>query len=101
MPNDPTSVPSHAEKAMAANAQSRDRQGRSEDQARLLHVGMMGDGTEEQNLDQVGDPSARITKEEVQQAFAPNKASASPGETASDAAAEQRGEDEGMPAPPT
>ena len=30
---------------------------------------MMGDGTEEQNLGQKGDPSARITKEEVEEAF--------------------------------
>lgn len=30
---------------------------------------MMGDGTEEQNLNQKGDPSARITKDEVEQAF--------------------------------
>lgn len=26
------------------------------------HPGMMGDGTEEQNLNQKGDPSARITE---------------------------------------
>ena len=30
---------------------------------------MMGDGTEEQNLGQTGDPSARITRDEVEQAF--------------------------------
>ena len=30
---------------------------------------MMGDGTEEQNLNQIGDPSARITEDEVDQAF--------------------------------
>jgi len=34
-----------------------------------LHPGMMGDGTEEQNLGQEGDPSARITEEEVVAAF--------------------------------
>ena len=34
------------------------------------HPGMMGDGTEEQNLGQPGDPSARITAEEVEAAFA-------------------------------
>jgi hypothetical protein len=34
------------------------------------HVGMMGDGTEEQNLDQPGNPAARIKKEEVDAAFA-------------------------------
>ena len=33
------------------------------------HVGMMGDGTEEQNLDQAGDPAARITEDEVKDAF--------------------------------
>ena len=33
------------------------------------HPGMMGDGTEEQNLNQKGDPSARITEDEVKDAF--------------------------------
>ncbi len=33
------------------------------------HPGMMGDGTEEQNLDQRGDPAARIKKDEVDAAF--------------------------------
>jgi hypothetical protein len=33
------------------------------------HPGMMGDGTEEQNLNQKGDPSARITEAEVKDAF--------------------------------
>ena len=37
------------------------------------HVGMMGDGTEEQSLDQPGNPSARITEAEVKEAFAPGK----------------------------
>lgn len=31
--------------------------------------GVMGDGTEEQNLGQPGDPGARITEEEVEAAF--------------------------------
>lgn len=31
--------------------------------------GMMGDGTEEQNLNQPGDPSLRIKKEDVEAAF--------------------------------
>ena len=34
------------------------------------HPGMMGDGTEEQNLNQRGDPSKRITGDEVEEAFA-------------------------------
>ena len=33
------------------------------------HPGMMGDGTEEQNLNQKGDPSARITEAEAKEAF--------------------------------
>lgn len=33
------------------------------------HPGMMGDGTEEQNLDQPGNPAARITEDEVRDAF--------------------------------
>ena len=39
------------------------------DKVKELHPGMMGDGTEEQNLNQKGDPSARITEAEVQEAF--------------------------------
>ena len=34
------------------------------------HPGMMGDGTEEQNLNQPGNPGARIKKDEVDAAFA-------------------------------
>ena len=37
------------------------------------HVGMMGDGTEEQNLGQPGNPAARIKKEEVDAAFAKDR----------------------------
>ncbi|MGX9391865.1 hypothetical protein ACWX0K_00225 [Nitrobacteraceae bacterium UC4446_H13] len=33
------------------------------------HPGMLGDGTEEQNLNQPGDSSARITKGDVDAAF--------------------------------
>jgi hypothetical protein len=35
------------------------------------HPGMMGDGTEEQNLGQEGNPEARITEDEVRAAFDP------------------------------
>ncbi len=38
-------------------------------QAKNLHPGMMGDGTEEQNLNQTGNPSARITQDEIDAAF--------------------------------
>ena len=37
--------------------------------AKVPHPGMMGDGTEEQNLDQEGNPAARIKKDEVDAAF--------------------------------
>jgi hypothetical protein len=33
------------------------------------HPGMMGDGTEEQNLGQPGNPDARIKKDEAEAAF--------------------------------
>ena len=38
-------------------------------QARSPHPGMMGDGTEEQNLNQQGNPEARITQDDVDGAF--------------------------------
>ena len=37
--------------------------------AKNLHPGMMGDGTEEQNLNQTGNPGARIAQEEIDAAF--------------------------------
>jgi hypothetical protein len=33
------------------------------------HPGMLGDETEEQNLNQPGDPKARITRDEVEDTF--------------------------------
>jgi hypothetical protein len=39
----------------------------------LPHPGMMGDGTEEQNLNQPGVPGARITGEDVEAAFGESK----------------------------
>jgi hypothetical protein len=41
----------------------------SKQQADISHPGMMGDGTEEQNLDERGEPAARIKKDEVDAAF--------------------------------
>jgi len=35
----------------------------------ISHPGMMGDGTEEQSLDERGNPAARIKKKEVVAAF--------------------------------
>lgn len=37
------------------------------------HPGMMGDGTEEQNLNQTGNPGARIKEDEVREAFKDQK----------------------------
>jgi hypothetical protein len=37
--------------------------------AKISHPGMMGDGTEEQNLGERGNPAARIKKKEVVAAF--------------------------------
>jgi hypothetical protein len=52
---------------MAAAPTTRAKKGKS----KIPYPGMMGDGTEEQNLDQTGDPSARITQADVQAAFDP------------------------------
>jgi hypothetical protein len=38
-------------------------------QTDVSHPGMMGDGTEEQNLNQRGNPTARIKKDELDAAF--------------------------------
>jgi hypothetical protein len=38
-------------------------------QANNPHPGMMGDGTEEQNLNQQGNPGERITQDDVDEAF--------------------------------
>ncbi len=35
----------------------------------IIHMGMMGDGTEEQNLGERGDPAKRIKEDEVDAAF--------------------------------
>ena len=35
----------------------------------IVHPGMLGDGTEEQNLNETGDPSARIKQDELDAAF--------------------------------
>jgi hypothetical protein len=35
----------------------------------FVHPGMMGDGTEEQNLNERGDPAARIEEDELDAAF--------------------------------
>jgi hypothetical protein len=37
--------------------------------AKVRYPGMMGDGTEEQNLGQRGNPGARIKKKEITAAF--------------------------------
>jgi hypothetical protein len=37
--------------------------------AKVVHPGMMGDGTEEQNLGERGNPAARIRKKDVIAAF--------------------------------
>jgi hypothetical protein len=45
----------------------------TEQKSATPHPGMMGDGTEEQNLDQPGNPAARIKKDEVDAAFSKDR----------------------------
>ena len=42
---------------------------KTQKRAKVAHPGMMGDGTEEQNLGERGNPAARIKKKEVVAAF--------------------------------
>jgi hypothetical protein len=42
--------------------------------AKISHPGMMGDGTEEQNLGERGNPAARIKRKEVVAAFGKKRA---------------------------
>jgi hypothetical protein len=42
---------------------------KTKQRAKVAHPGMMGDGTEEQNLGERGNPAARIKKKEVVAAF--------------------------------
>jgi hypothetical protein len=37
--------------------------------SKITHPGMMGDGTEEQNLNEKGNPTLRIKSDEVDAAF--------------------------------
>jgi hypothetical protein len=55
------------------------RAGSKPGQQGLSRPGVMGDETEEQNLNQPGDPSARISREDVEAAFSGNKPAASTG----------------------
>lgn len=64
MTNDPTTTP-----AGEADMTVTGKTGRGRSANRASYPGMMGDGTEEQNLNQAGDPSARIGEGEVDAAF--------------------------------
>jgi hypothetical protein len=51
VPTDPNRPPSNTEKAMSANARSRDQQGKAADRARReFRLDISGNGAEEQNL---------------------------------------------------
>jgi len=63
MSNDPTTTPGGEADMPSTGKSARGRPGRAS------YPEMMGDGTEEQNLNQPGDPSARITEGEVDEAF--------------------------------
>lgn len=67
MTNDPTTTP--AGEADMPQGSLKSGRSRANNRSSASYPGMMGDGTEEQSLGQVGDPSARIGEDEVQQAF--------------------------------
>jgi hypothetical protein len=43
------------------------------EQPKIIHPGMMGDGTGEQNIGETGDPSLRINQSEANAAFGKKK----------------------------
>jgi hypothetical protein len=55
--------------AKQAKKKKRAASRRSKKPGRAAYPGMMGDGTEEQNLGQRGNPKARIGRKEVAAAF--------------------------------
>ena len=66
MTNDPTTTPGGEPLTGSPTGKT----GRGRSASRVSYPEMMGDETEEQNLNQIGDPSARISEDEVDQAFA-------------------------------
>jgi hypothetical protein len=66
-------IHSRTEKTPAYGASGMTRKattpGKTKKRAKISHPGMMGDGTEEQNLGERGNPAARIKKKEVTAAF--------------------------------
>jgi ElaB/YqjD/DUF883 family membrane-anchored ribosome-binding protein len=64
MTNDPTITP-NGQSGVAKTGRPR----AASDRSSVPYPEMMGDETEEQNLNQIGDPSARIREDEVDEAF--------------------------------
>lgn len=94
--------PSRAESAMAANARSRDHQGKAEDKARREHhEGMARDVKERQGLGRRGERAARIGHGEGKEALRPSVGSErrSISDARQDASADERAVDEGMGEP--
>ncbi len=56
---------------MTDEAQPKGAKKDAEEPRPIIHLGMMGDGTEEQNLGERGDPAQRIKEDEVEAAFQP------------------------------
>ena len=54
---------------MSSKPDPKDGKTEGKESPAIVHPGMMGDGTEEQNLGERGDPSKRIKEDEVDAAF--------------------------------
>jgi hypothetical protein len=61
--------PAQKDFPMTDKPEPRDTKKDTKEPRRIIHLGMMGDGTEEQNLGQPGDPAKRIKADEVEAAF--------------------------------
>ena len=97
-PDAPDRPHSDAENAMAANARSRDRQGKAEDKARHDRAGLMAEGAKPRKHGQLGTSAARIGQGEADGArgssVSPEARSIS--DARQDARDDERAADEGM-----
>jgi hypothetical protein len=64
---------SHPRPEISHDKYTYDSYGNIKKKSDVGHPGMMGDGTEEQNLDERGNPAARIEEDELDAAFGNQK----------------------------
>jgi hypothetical protein len=67
--SEPEPADTNKDFSMTGKPEPKDAKKDAKEPRPIIHLGMMGDGTEEQNLGERGDPAKRIKKDEVDAAF--------------------------------